>query len=341
MTFPAVHLSRPAVRLPDDRLDNAEVLRRIREGYRGDPELWPMIEAGVGVVFEKCNSQYRYIESDQSIDPGEYAAQAGRACLEENGVEASELDLLIYGGIARVYFEPATAMEVAAKLGVEEIHAFDVTSACVGQLEAIQIACAYLNMYPHMNTALVASGELTRGFLGYDIQSPEELLTKAAGLTIGNAGAAWLLRREPFEGGCTRLLAMDNYSLPQNWGLCQAPIDGTFTSKSRELFALNVHVPPNLRRVIEAHGWTPDDVDHFVFHQPSEHMVKKVLNGLEVDPAKGILTHHLYGNTSSTTVALTMHELLKKARVKGGDKLCFASAAAGFSLVSALGEWVG
>jgi 3-oxoacyl-[acyl-carrier-protein] synthase-3 len=132
---------------------------------------------------------------------------------------------------------------------------------------------------------------------------------------------------------------MDNFSLPQHWGLCQAPIDGTFTSRSRELFALNVHVPPNLRRVIEGQGWTPDEVDHYVFHQPSEHMVVKVLNGLGVDPAKGILTHHLFGNTSSTTVALTMHQLLAEGRVRRGDKLCFASAAAGFSLVSALGEW--
>jgi len=341
MTFSAVHLSRPGVALPPDRLDNAQVLGRIRENYRGDPTLWPMIEAGVGLVFEKCNSQYRHIESDQTIDPADYAVRAAKACMEENGVAAADLDLVIYGGIARVYFEPATAMEVAAKLGVKEIHAFDVTSACVGQMEALHIASAYLGMYPHMSTALVCAGELTRGFLAYDIQSPEELLTKAAGLTIGNAGTAWLVRREPFEGGCARLVAMDNYSLPEHWGLCQAPIDGTFTSKSRELFALNVHVPPALRRVIEGYGWTPDDVDHYVFHQPSEHMVKKVLNGLEVDLAKGILTHHLFGNTSSTTVALTMHQLLKEDRVRPGDKVCLASAAAGFSLVSALGEWIG
>lgn len=341
MSFPQVCLSRPAVALPADRLDNAEVLRRIRENYRGDPEVWPLIEAGVAVVFEKCNSQYRYLESDQTIDPAEYAVRAARACLEENGVAAAELDLLLYGGIARAYFEPATAMEVAAKLGVQQIHAFDVTSACVGQLEAIHIASAYLNLYPHMNTALVCSGELTRGFLAYDIQSPEELMTKAAGLTIGNAGSAWLVRREPFAGGCVRLLAMDNFCLPQHWELCQAPIDGTFTSRSRELFALNVHVPPNLKRVIESQGWTPADVEHFVFHQPSEHMVVKVLAGLGVDPARGILTHHLFGNTSSTTVALTMNELLGQDRVRAGDKLCLASAAAGFSLVSALGEWVG
>ncbi len=341
MSFPTVYLSRPGVVLPADRLDNAEVIRQVKAGYGGDPHMWPMVEAAVGAVFEKCNSRYRHIETDPTVDPGEYAARAARACLEASSVEPEELDLLIYSGIARVYFEPATAMEVAARLGVEEIHAFDVTSACVGQLEAIGVASAYLHMYPHYRTALVASGELTRSFLGYDIQSLQDLETKAAGLTIGNAGSAWLLRREPFEGGCVRLVAMDNHSLPQHWELCQAPIDGTFTSRSRELFALNVHVPPTISRVLRSVGWSPSEVEHFVFHQPSEHMVKKVLEGLGVEPSRALLTHSLYGNTSSTTVALTMARLLETGRLETGDKLCMASAAAGFSMVTALGEWLG
>mgnify|MGYP001066252687 CR=1 FL=1 len=48
-------------------------------------------------------------------------------------VGARKLDLLIYGGIAREYFEPATAMEIASKLGTGPIHAFDgqLTSAAV------------------------------------------------------------------------------------------------------------------------------------------------------------------------------------------------------------------
>ena len=341
MGFPEAYLSRPAVVFPEQRLDNEELVRRIRERYRGAPEQWPIIEAGVRTVFRHCNSQYRYIEADETVRVADFAARAARDCLAANGVAPDEVDVVIYGGIAREYFEPATAMEVAAKVGVgEPVHAFDVTSACSGLLEAVHIGCAYLAMKEQVDTVLVASGELTRKFLSYDIQSPDELITKVAGLTIGNAAAAWLLRRKPFPGGSVRLLAADNYSLVSNWGLCHAPIDGTFSSFSHDLFKLNVHVPAALARVLGSVGWQLGDVKHFVCHQPSDHMVSKVMADMGIDPERAVRIHHLYGNTASTTVPIAMHQLLKERQVLGGDKMVLTVAAAGFSVVTALGEWV-
>jgi 3-oxoacyl-[acyl-carrier-protein] synthase-3 len=271
---------------------------------------------------------------------GDLGAQVARACLERSGRSADDVDLLVNGSIAREYFEPATAMEIAARLGLEQIHGFDVTGACIGQLEGVHIACAYLNLYDHLDTALVVAAELTGRFLTYDVQSPEELEYKVAGLTIGSAATAWLVCRQPLTGGCLQLVGMRHFSLPQHWELCQAPIDGTFTSYSHELFQLNVHVAPELARVIAGVGWTVDEVDHFVCHQPSEQMIDKVMVDLGADPDRALKTHHRYGNTASTTVALTMHELLEQRDVKPGDKLILTSAAAGFSMVTAAGVWV-
>ncbi len=339
MTFPEAYLSKPAVHLPGERLHNDDVLAEIKERYKGDAAAWPIIESKVTKIFERCNSRHRYIQRDPAVRVADISVIAALDCMEQNGVSAADIDLVIYGGIAREYFEPATAMEVSAKIGLEQVHAFDVTSACVGQLEGIQIASAYLGMHPEYRNALVVSGELTRQFLGYEVQSLEELEYKLAGLTIGNAAAAWLVGRDPYAAGSARLVAASNHSLPQHWGLCQAPIDGTFTSFSHELFKLNVHVPPELSRVIQRAGWTPEEVAHFVFHQPSEFMNRKVLVALGVDPGRGLGTHHMYGNTSSTTVALNMYELLKDRTFAAGDKLLYSSAAAGFSIVTLAGVW--
>lgn len=340
MEFPTIYISNPGISLPEKKLDNDDVLNIIRDNYKGPKKDLPIIEGIVKRTFEQCGSQFRYLEPDPDVRVADYASRASRACLDANGIDASEIDLLINGSIAREYFEPSTAMEIAADLGIEEIHAFDVTSACAGQLEAIHTACAYLNMHDHLQTALVCSAELTRHFLSYEIQSIEELVPKVAGLTIGNAASAWLIRRTPFDGGCTRILAMNNYSLPQNWHLCHAPIDGTFISISGELFKLNVHVAPELGRMLKQVGWAIDEVDHFVFHQPSEKMIKKVMQDLGADTDRAIYTHHLFGNTSSTTVALAMNQLLKEKEVKDKQKLIFSTAASGFTMVTAAGEWV-
>jgi 3-oxoacyl-[acyl-carrier-protein] synthase-3 len=339
MAFPACFLSGPTVVLPGQRIGNDEVLREVRRNYKGPTKDLPFIEGVVSRVLRQCGSQYRHIEPDPSVRVADYASRAAKACLDENGVSADEIDLLINGGIAREYFEPATAMEIAANLGIEKVHALDVTSACAGQLEAIHIACSYLNMYGHMNTALVCSAELTREFLCYEIQSIEELESKLAGLTIGNAASAWLIRREPFSSGCVRLLGMRNFSLPQYWHLCQAPINGTFVANAGELFKLSVHVAPELGRMLEQVGWSPEEVDHFVFHQPSDKMIQKVLLELGTDRDKAVYCHHLFGNTASTTVSLAMRQLLLENELEAGEKLILSTAASGFTMVTAAGEW--
>ena len=62
---------------------------------------------------------------------------------------------------------------------------------------------------------------------------------------------------------------------------------------------------------------------------------------LEADPARAIMTHSLFGNTSTTTVSLALDQLLQRGGVEPGNKMILSSAAAGFTMVTIAGEWVG
>src|SRR5262249_13406415 len=147
------------------------------------------------------------------------AVRASRQCLADCAVEPEALDLVIYGGIGRDYLEPATAMEVAGKLGIEQTRALDVTSACAGQLLGIITACAWFHLYDSLNSALICAAELPRDSLVYDIQSYEELPYLGAGVTVGAGASAFLLSRTPIAGGCLRITATESIALPQHWQL--------------------------------------------------------------------------------------------------------------------------
>jgi 3-oxoacyl-[acyl-carrier-protein] synthase III len=340
MAFPQLFLSKPGVCFPEKRYDNTDILEEVHRRFKGDEELWHGIQGAIYKVFEKCNTHTRYLDFDVSSRVGGYAAKASQICLDRSQVPIDEVDLVIFAGIAREYFEPATAMEVAATLGLKETHAFDITTACVGHLEALQAAAAYINMNERYDTALICTAELSREFLDFDIQGASDLYLKAAGLTIGNAAAAMLVRREPFEGGCIRLISTDTFSLPAHWELCQVPIHGHFLSSSTELMRLHKYIAPRLKIVFEKLQWAPNDVDHYVFHQPSEFMTKKILQEIGADVERGIYTHHLYGNNASATVGVVYDALLKTRTLAAGDKLLLGSAASGFTMVTAAGEWV-
>lgn len=340
MTLPPLYLSKPGVAFPATRFDNAEIIRRVRERYKGPEAEWPTLESAIEHVFGLCKTRYRYLDNGEGR-VADYAVSAAQRCLEVNRSSLDGVDLLVSGSIARQYFEPATAMEVAAKLGLRRTHAFDVTAACVGHLEAIQTAAAYLSLHDHYRSALVCTSELSGDFLSYDIQTVRDLYVKTAGLTVGNAAACMLLGKAPWPDGSIRLLSIQTFAAPDHWHLCQVPIDGTLISSSVELMRLGKLIPPLLKDHLAAVGWAPAEVDHFVFHQPSEIMVRKIIEDIGADPERGVYSHSLYGNTASASVGVTFDLLLQQRELKPGDKIVLGSAAAGFAVVMATGEWTG
>jgi 3-oxoacyl-[acyl-carrier-protein] synthase III len=341
LSIPEFHLSKPGVTFPTTRVDNAETIRRIHAQYRGAERDWPALKAAIERGFRLCGTQQRYIDSAEDARVADYAVTAAERCLELNRASLGEVDLVVCGGIARQYFEPATATEIAAKLGLKRTHAFDVTAACVGHMEAIQTAAAYLTLHRRYRTALVCTSELSGSYLSYDIQNTADLQTKFAGLTVGNAASCVLLRSRPWPEGGIRLLGIDTHAVPDHWHLCQVPIDGTLVSASVELMRLRHLLPPLLRKYLDAVCWKPTDVDHFVVHQPSESMIRRVIRDIGAEPERAIYSHRHYGNTASASVGVTYAQLLEERPPRPGDKILLGSAAAGFSVVVATGEWTG
>lgn len=338
--LPRLYFSRPATLLPDLEVDNEEVLSRLKESFRGSDDEWSMVEAGVQYVFDRCGTKVRYYESDDKIaSPGEWAARAAAACLEENGVSAADVDMVVYGGVARDAFEPATATEVAGRIGATPAITFDVTCACAGLIEALHVVTGYFALHPEIETAVICAGEITRDRITFDMQTAEELMVGVAGLTIGNGAAALLVTRAPLKLGGARLEHIVHKSFPENWELCRAPVDGHFMSQSKELFALSVHVVPLVRELLAKSDWTPEEISHYAFHQPSEAVLKKIFKELDAKPEAGVFTHSLYGNTASTAWAFALEHRLRTGNVADGDKIVIGSAAAGFTMVAASAEW--
>ena len=281
----------------------------------------------------------RYIDPDQTLSPGEFASRAATACLLENGVAATDVDLLVYGGIARENFEPATAAEVAGRLGAKPLHALDVTCACAGLIEALHVVAGYFALHAEIKTALICAGELWRDRVTYDIRRSRTSRIFAAGLTLGNAAAAFLVTREPLPAGGARLLGFRTRRLSEHYDLCSAPVDGHFTSHSKELFALAVHVPAEVR----ASSRTRAGRRKTSTTTPSISRARRSWSGsstrLGARPQACVHTHSLYGNTASTSWAVALNYRLKHGTVKNGDKIVIASAAAGFTIVGAAAVW--
>jgi 3-oxoacyl-[acyl-carrier-protein] synthase III len=333
-----LYLSAPGVVRPGVKWTNEDQLAKVHSQFRGSEQEWTAVRRRLEFVFRLCNSQDRYYESDPNCRIADYAVAAARRCLDALGLPAEQLGMIINGSVTRDYLEPATAMEVAAKLGLERVHAFDVTSACAGLLQGIHTAAAFMHMHDDIEYALVCAADLTARCLTYDIQDKDDVAVRAAGLTIGDGASAFVLSRNRLRNG-GRVLGFLSESFPQHHDLCSAPISGSFRSHSGELFKLHRHLPDHARELLRRCGKSPADVDRFICHQPSDSVIAKITDALGVPLERAPRCHALFGNTVNSTVPMTLDHVLERGPIAPGELLLLSSAAAGFMMVSLLLEW--
>ncbi|MSQ00427.1 MAG: hypothetical protein EXR71_00870 [Myxococcales bacterium] len=335
-----VYLSLPVACLPGTRVDNAEVAARVRARFVGSALEWKGLERGLRLVFQSCGTSVRHMETDEPMAPALHAARRLAEVLGENGRSAEDLDTVIYGSIARTVFEPAMACEVAGRVGANRALAYDIVAACAGPILAIEAVVGKAAIDRDWRLGAITSASLSEGHLSYDIGSLSALESLAAGLTIGNASTAMLLSREPFAHG-GRLLATYSQGAARNYELCSVPTSGPFRSARATLMGLAAMVPDHVRRVTARAGVALDEIDLYVLHQPSDRVLRGVARALGVAAERIPQLHGLHANTEASAVPLALRTLYDQGRLRPGMKLLLGSAAAGFTLASAVVEWEG
>jgi len=341
MTLPDVWLSAPTVHLPEIVRTNDDVLRLVRAEFRGTEEEWGPVNRRIRSLLRACGTDRRHWEANPLPLAG-HAARASAEALTTAGLSPDTVDLVLYGSLAREYFEPATASEVALLLGANRALALDVTAACAGSLLAIQDFVARAAVDDDLRTGLVCTSTMTPpGFVKYGIQTPEEVALLGAGLTLGNAATAMTLTRERPAAGGGRVKAMLAEGLSEHHNLCRADIHGHFVSDGPAIFALARHIPGLVRRVCARAGWEVADVDVFVSHQPSNSVLRAISGALELEPDMIPGLHSLYGNCAESSVPIALRHAIRNGRVAPGKKVVLTAAASGFVMASIAVEWEG
>lgn len=339
--LPPVWLSPPVVRLPEIVRTNDDVLRLVHAEFRGSEDAWGPVNRRIRSLLRACGTDRRHWEANPLPLAG-HAAAAVRTALAAGGLSADDLDMVLYGSLAREYFEPSTASEVAWMVGANRALALDVTAACAGSLLAIQDFVARSAVDDTLRTGLVCTSSMTPpGFVNYGIQTPEEVAMLGAGLTLGNAATAMILSRAQPAGGGGRIRGILGEGMSAHHGLCRAEIHGHFVSDGPAIFALAQHLPGHVRRLCARIGWAVSDVELFVTHQPSNSVLRAIAGALEVDPQIMPALHGLYGNCAESSVPLALRHALDNGRIRPGTKLILTAAASGFVMASVALEWDG
>lgn len=296
-------------------------------------KLAQMVETDDAWIRERTGIAARHIASGGETTPY-LAAGAAQAALENAGMEAEEIELIIVATVSPEMLVPCTACEVQKRLGAHRAVCFDLNAACAGFLVALNTAQAYLAQGIY-RTALVVGAEclsrLTdwsdRGtcILFGDGAGAVALCAQAEGIysqvthSLGEKGDVLTCRSANGKAGrADTFLRMDG--------------GGVFK------FAVS-RVPEVILELLRREGLRAEDIDYFLLHQANARIVDAVARRLGGEREKFPVNIAKYGNTSSASIPILLDELNRTGRLERGMKLVFAGFGGGLSFGAGLTVW--
>jgi len=225
MNYRRVHLSSIGYELAPVVVSTAELEARLAPFIQAHGFPPPKLELLTGI------SERRWWEPNDRLSRG--ATLAARDALSRSNVSPKEIDTLIYAGVCREQYEPATACAVASNLGAKPSTVLDVSNACLGVLNGIVTVANQIEL-GQARAGLVVSCESAREIndatidrlneSGSSLSKPEaEALYRECLATLtGGSGAVAVLvtSAEVSPDKRRRLLGGSSMSAPEHNGLC-------------------------------------------------------------------------------------------------------------------------
>lgn len=306
-------------------------------------DLEKIVETSDEWIFSRTGIRERRIAAADEFT-SHMAAKAGAKALEQAGISADQVELIIVATITPDTLTPATACYVQQHLGAFGAVAFDISAACSGFLYAMKLAKRLISDGAFSN-ALIIGAEKLSTFINWEDRNTCVLFGDGA-------GAAVLRRAAPGEGS---ILATEMGTDGRLCHLIQIPGGGSalpitaenigqhlasLTMMGKEVFKHAVNrMKESAEKVIERAGLKPEDIALVVPHQANLRIIDAIAERLSVPTERVFVNLQKYGNTSAAAVAIALDEANRSGAIKRGEHVVMVVFGAGLTWAAAAVRW--
>lgn len=238
------------------------------------------------------------------------AAEAGARALQSAGT--ADVDAVVLATTTPDRPCPATAPEVARRLGLTGRPAFDVSAVCTGFLYALTTAAGMIASGA-AEQVLVIGAEAFSTLIDPQDRSSAVVFGDGAGAVVlraGDPGEPGALGRIVLgsDGSLADLITVRAGGSEQPHPHPDAdPADRYFSMRGREVFGHAVTRMTESARAALAHtGWQPDDVDRLVGHQANLRILHAVAEQLDLPVERLVIHLDRVGNTAAASIPLAL-----------------------------------
>ncbi len=269
------------------------------------------------------------------------AIKAAEDLIAKKNLDPKEIDLVIVATATPDMPVASTAVYTASKIGATNAFAFDLQAACSSFLYGMSTAASYIQSGRYKKVLLIGADKMS---------SIIDYKDRATCIIFGDGAGAVLF--EPNEEG---LGLQDEYLRSDGVGREFLKIDagGSILPASKETVENNQHTVfqdgktvfkfavSNMAdvsaKIMEDNNLTNEDVQWLVPHQANKRIIDATARRMGVDESKVMVNIQRYGNTTSGTLPLCLHDYEKQ--LKKGDNLVFAAFGGGFTWGAIYLKW--
>lgn len=356
MNYSRVFIDAIGYELPPVVVTTTELEARLRPVYHDLHIQEGQLEALTGIV------ERRWWEPGFPLSQG--AVRAARKALAASNVRPADVQVLIYAAVCRENFEPATACQVAASLGLNPETVYDLSNACLGVLNGIVDIANRIEL-GQIRAGMVVSCETAREINDAMIdtmlksRSMDVFKTSLATLTGGSGAVAVLVTDGSFAvEPRRRLVGGSTLAEPQHHGLCRWGLN-TVTALGERSLENMLHVARQFmstdsvavlkfgvdlglrtwKAFLGRLGWATDTVDKVICHQVGSGHRESVLGALGIDRAKDYSTYEFLGNIGTVSLPLTAALAEEREFLRAGDRVGLLGIGSGLNCLMLGVEW--
>lgn len=312
--------------IPEQRLTNADFVRRLDTS-----DEWIVQRTGI-------HERRIASEGESTLT---FAVQAGRQAIERAGITPRDVDLIICATITPEHVLPATSCELQAALGCGHAPALDLVAACSGFVYGAITAAQYIICGMARHVLVVGADCMTR---------LADMEDRASCILFGDGAGAAVLRAaaNPESRFLAARMGCDGTRAELIWvpaGGAREPASVRTVNerlhfmrmRGREVYRFAVTQMYDLvRETLQDAQMTLDMLDMLVPHQSNLRMIESACQRLGLPSHKVFINIGQYGNTSSASVPIALHEAFVQKRIRPGDSVLMVAFGAGLTWGSLL-----
>ncbi|MFJ3673412.1 beta-ketoacyl-ACP synthase 3 [Streptomyces sp. NPDC090106] len=257
---------------------------------------------------------------DAGTSTADLAVRAATAALTSAAIQS--VDVVILATATPDHRMPGTAPEVAARLGLCGIPAFDVAAACTGLPYALQVAKGFVADGAAQRALVITVDRLSH------LTDPDDRTTAA--LFGDGAGALVVRRGERSEPGAVGpvILGADG----RHADALVVPHGQFMRMRGREVFQHAViRMSQAAEEAAAAAGWSLGDVDRFVPHQANSRITQAVGRRLHLDGGNVLDDIAHLGNTSAASILFALAHAAADDALRPGHRVLMAAFGSGLT----------